>query len=69
MNLRKEIGITMKSKETSSQLELGRNSYVTIVYQLITVSSNICKKYIYQKAFSSTATRFNPYFSWYGIHK
>ena len=40
-NLRKEVGITIKSKETSSQLEPVRNSYVAIMYQPVTVSSNM----------------------------
>ena len=31
LNLRKEVGITIKIKETSSQLELVRNSYVATV--------------------------------------
>ena len=40
-SLRKEVGITIKSKETSSQLEPVRNSYVAIMHQPITVSSNM----------------------------
>ena len=38
---RKEIGITIKSKEISSQLKLVRNSYVVIMCQPVTASSNI----------------------------
>ena len=41
MNLRKEVGIAIKSKETSSYLKLVRNSYVAIMHQPVTVSSNI----------------------------
>ena len=40
-NLRKEVGITINSKETSSQLEPARNSYVAIMHQPVTVSSNV----------------------------
>ena len=40
-NFRKEVGITIKSKETSSQLELVRNSYVAIMYQPVTISSTM----------------------------
>ena len=40
-NLRKEVGIAIKSKETSNQLESVRNSYVAIVHQPGTVSSTI----------------------------
>ena len=43
-NLKKEVGIALKSKETSSQLELVRNSYVTTMHQPITDSSNICSQ-------------------------
>ena len=32
-NLRKEVGIAIKSKETSSQFESVRNSYVAIMHQ------------------------------------
>ena len=41
MNLRKEVGITIKSKEASSQLKLVRNSYVAIIQQPVTVSSTM----------------------------
>ena len=45
-NLRKEVGIAIKSKETSSQFESVRNSYVAIMHQPVTVcstmSSNAC---------------------------
>ena len=40
-NLRKEVGIAIKSKETKNQLEPVRNSYVAIMHQPVTVSSNI----------------------------
>ena len=43
-NLKKQVGIAMKSKETSSQLELVRNSYVTIMHQPIIDSSNTCSQ-------------------------
>ena len=33
-----EVGITIKSKETSSQLEPVRNNYVAIMHQPLTVS-------------------------------
>ena len=36
----KEVGITIASKETSSQLEPVRNSYVTIMHQPVTLSSS-----------------------------
>ena len=36
-NLRKEVGIAIKSKETSSQFESVRNSYVAIMHQPVTV--------------------------------
>ena len=38
LNLRKEVRIAIKSKETSSQLELVRNSYVAIMHQPVTIS-------------------------------
>ena len=40
-NLRKEVGIAIKSKETSSQFESVRNSYVAIMHQSVTVCSNM----------------------------
>ena len=43
-NLRKEVGITRKSKETSTQVELVRNSYVAnleIMHQPVTISSTM----------------------------
>ena len=36
---RKEVGIAIKSKETSSQLEPVKNSYVGIMNQPVVVSS------------------------------
>ena len=36
-NLRKEVGIAIKSKETSSQFESVRNSYVAIMHQPVTI--------------------------------
>ena len=44
LNLRKEVEITIKSKETGSQLGLVKNSYVAIIHQLhpVTVSLNTC---------------------------
>ena len=36
---RKEVGIAIKSKETSSQLQLVRNGYVAIMHQPVTISS------------------------------
>ena len=41
LNLRKEVEITIKSKETSSQLKLVGNSYVAIMHQPVTVSSTM----------------------------
>ena len=43
LNLKKEIGTTIKSDETSSQLEPVISSYVTIMYHpvLAIVTSNI----------------------------
>ena len=40
-NLRKEVGIAIKSKETSSQFESVRNSYVAIMHQPVTISSTM----------------------------
>ena len=41
LNPKKEVGIAIKSKETSSQLILARNSYVAIMYQPVTASSTM----------------------------
>ena len=38
-NLRKEVGIAIKSKETRSQFKSVRNSYVAIMHQPVTVCS------------------------------
>ena len=40
MNVRKEIGIAIISKETSSKLESVRDSYVNIVQQSVAISWN-----------------------------
>ena len=40
-NLRKEVEIAIKSKETSSQFESVRNSYVAIMHQPVTVCSTM----------------------------
>ena len=40
-NLRREVGIAIKSKETSSQFESVRNSYVAIMHQPVTVCSTM----------------------------
>ena len=40
-NLRKEVGIAIKSKETSSQFESVRNSYVAIIHQPVTICSTM----------------------------
>ena len=40
MNLKKEVGITIKSKETSNNLKPVRNIYATIMCQSVTVNSN-----------------------------
>ena len=40
-NLRKEVGITIKNKETSSQFESVRNSYVAIMHQPVTIWSTM----------------------------
>ena len=40
-NLRKEVGIAIKSKETSSQFESVRNSYVAIMHQPVTICSTM----------------------------
>ena len=40
-NLRKEVGIAIKGKETSSQFELVRNSYVAIMHQPVTICSTM----------------------------
>ena len=63
------VGIAIKSKETSSQLEQVRNSYVAIMHQPVTVNSSMYPNACTNKAFSSTSTRFNPYFGWYKIYK
>ena len=62
--MRKEVGIAVRSKETISQLKSVRNSYVAIMHQPVTVSSNMQPNACTNKAFSSTSTRFNPYFGW-----
>ena len=67
--MRKEVGIAIKSKETSSQFEPVRNSYVATLYQPVPVSSNMRTNACISKAFSSISTRFNPYFGWYRIYK
>ena len=36
--LEKKVGVAIKSKETSSQLELVRNSYVAVMHQPVTIS-------------------------------
>ena len=41
LNLKKEVGVTIKSKGTSSQLKAVRNSHKTIIHQLVTLSSNM----------------------------
>ena len=41
LNLRKEVGIAIKSKETSSQFESVRNSYVVIMHQPVTICSTM----------------------------
>ena len=41
LNLRKEVGIAIKSKETSSQFESVRNSYVAILHQPVTICSTM----------------------------
>ena len=40
-NLRKEVGIAIKGKETSSQFESVRNSYVAIMHQPVTICSTM----------------------------
>ena len=37
----REVGIAIKSKETSSQFESVRNSYVAIMHQPVTVCSTM----------------------------
>ena len=37
--MKKEVGITLNSKETNSYLNSVRNSYVAIVHQPVSVSS------------------------------
>ena len=49
--------MTIKSKETSSQLEPVRNSRVAIVHQPVTVSSSTCSQNA-NEAFSSISTGF-----------
>ena len=46
MNLRKEVGITTKSKETSSQLEPMRNSYVAIMHLPVIVSQTCSQMHV-----------------------
>ena len=40
-NLRKEVGIAIKSKETRSQFESVRNSYAAIMHQPVTICSTM----------------------------
>ena len=42
--MRKEVGITIKSKETSKQLEPVRNSYVAIMHQPVTILAQACSQ-------------------------
>ena len=44
LDLNKEIGITINTKETRSQLKLIGNNYVTILHQPVTVSWNTCSQ-------------------------
>ena len=61
LNLRKEVGIAIKSEETSNQFESVRNSYVA---SYNAPACNYLLNLVQIKAFSSTSTRFNPYLSW-----
>ena len=64
--MRKEVGIVIKSKETNSQLEPVRNSYVAIMHQPVTILAQPCSQmHVHIKAISSISTRFNSYFGWY----
>ena len=67
LNLRKELGIAIKSKETNCQLEPVRNSYAAIMHQPVTISSNTCSQMHAQIKHSLVhlATRFIPYFGRY----
>ena len=40
-NLRKEVGIAIKSKEKSSQFESVRNGYIAIMHVLVTICSTM----------------------------
>ena len=40
-DFRKEVGIAIKSKETSSQFESVRDSYVAIMHQAVTICSTM----------------------------
>ena len=67
--MRKEVGIIIKSKEPNIQFEPVRNSYIAIIYHPVTVSSNMEPNASTNKAFSSTSTKFNPYFGKYRQHQ
>ena len=56
----------MDHKETSSQLKLIKNNYVTILHQPVTVSWNTCSQMhvCTNRAFSSKSMRFNHYIGW-----
>ena len=61
-NLKKAVGIAIKSKQTSNQLEpVTRNiSTLSCIDYCYNSKPNACTN----KAFSRTSTRFNPYFNW-----
>ena len=56
----------MDHKETSSQLKLIKNNYVTILHQPVTVSWITCSQMhvCTNRAFSSKSIRFNHYIGW-----
>ena len=60
--MEKEVRIAIKSEQTSNQLERVTRNISCIGYSYISKPSACTNK-----AFSSTSTRFNPYFGWYKI--
>ena len=63
--MKKEVGIAIRSKQTSNQLEPVTSN--TFGPSCIGYYNNSKPNACTNKAFSSTSMRFNPYFGWYKI--
>ena len=66
LNLKKEVGLAIKSKQTSRQIEPARNSHVIIMHQIITISSNTSSQmHVHIKhSLAYLQDLVNPYFGW-----